>query len=112
MAQTQENLADRRCEACDASTPMMDEQTINAHLKQVPEWSHRDSAIERTFEFKNYYHVMAFVNAVAWIAHCEGHHPDMFVSYHSCHVRLTTHAIGGLSENDFICAAKIDALQA
>jgi 4a-hydroxytetrahydrobiopterin dehydratase len=53
---------------------------------------------------------MAFVNALAWIAHAEDHHPDIEVGYRNCHVRYSTHAIGGLSENDFICAAKIDAL--
>ena len=53
---------------------------------------------------------MAFVNALAWVAHAEDHHPDIEVGYNSCHVRYSTHAIGGLSENDFICAAKIDAL--
>jgi len=53
---------------------------------------------------------MAFVNAIAWMAHQEDHHPDLEVSYNFCRVRYTTHAIGGLSENDFICAAKVDAL--
>ena len=56
------------------------------------------------------YQTMAFVNAIAWIAHCENHHPDLAVGYHYCHVTYQTHAIEGLSENDFICAAKIDAL--
>jgi 4a-hydroxytetrahydrobiopterin dehydratase len=55
---------------------------------------------------------MAFVNAVAWIAHRENHHPDLEVGYNSCRVSYTTHAIGGLSENDFICAAKVEALLA
>jgi 4a-hydroxytetrahydrobiopterin dehydratase len=66
--------------------------------------------IYRDFEFKNYYKTMAFVNAVAWIAHQENHHPDLFVGYNRCRVQYTTHAIAGLSENDFICAAKVDAL--
>ncbi len=66
--------------------------------------------IYRLFKFKNYYETIAFVNAVAWIANQEDHHPDMDVSYNRCLVRYTTHAIGGLSENDFICAAKINAL--
>jgi 4a-hydroxytetrahydrobiopterin dehydratase len=66
--------------------------------------------ISRTFSFGNYYQTMAFVNALAWVAHAEDHHPDIEVSYRRCHVRYSTHAIGGLSENDFICAAKLDAL--
>ncbi len=66
--------------------------------------------ISRTFRFGNYYQTMAFVNALAWIAHAEDHHPDIEVGYNRCHVRYSTHAIGGLSDNDFICAAKIDAL--
>jgi 4a-hydroxytetrahydrobiopterin dehydratase len=66
--------------------------------------------IQRTFKFKNYYHTIAFVNAVAWIANQEDHHPDLEVSYNRCVVHFSTHSIGGLSENDFICAAKIDAL--
>lgn len=103
-------LAERRCEACDASTPVADDRAIETYLRELPSWRRADHVIERTFEFKNYYRTMAFVNAVAWIAHCEGHHPDMTVGYNKCRVQLTTHAIGGLSENDFICAAKIDAL--
>ena len=70
----------------------------------------RLNEINRKYLFKNYYQTMAFTNSVAWIAHQEDHHPDMTVSYHHCHVHFSSHAIGGLSENDFICAAKIDAL--
>ncbi|MBI2381919.1 MAG: 4a-hydroxytetrahydrobiopterin dehydratase [Gammaproteobacteria bacterium] len=66
----------------------------------------------REFRFKNYYHVMAFVNAIAWIANKEAHHPDLEVSYGRVKVLYTTHDLGGLSRNDFICAAKIDALLA
>jgi 4a-hydroxytetrahydrobiopterin dehydratase len=66
--------------------------------------------ISRTFKFSNYYQTMAFVNALAWIVHAEDHHPDLEVGYNRCHVRFSTHSTGGLSENDFICSAKIDAL--
>jgi 4a-hydroxytetrahydrobiopterin dehydratase len=69
-----------------------------------------DREISRTFVFGNYYQTMAFVNALAWIAHAEDHHPYIEVGYSRCHVRYSTHAIGGLSENDFICAARLDAL--
>ena len=66
--------------------------------------------IKRDFLFKNFHEAMAFVNAMAWVAHQEDHHPDFEVGYKHCLVQYTTHAIGGLSENDFICAAKIDRL--
>lgn len=66
--------------------------------------------ISRTCRFGNYYQTIAFVNALAWVAHAEDHHPDLEVGYNRCRIRYSTHAIGGLSENDFICAARIDAL--
>ena len=69
-----------------------------------------NGAIEKTFTFKNYHETMAFVNALAWIAHTEDHHPDLVVTYNRCIVRFTTHSVGGISINDFICAAKADAL--
>lgn len=77
-----------------------------------PDWSLADDAksIRRSFSFKDYYHTLAFVNAVAYVAHAEDHHPDLEVSYNRCAVRYSTHSVGGLSENDFICAARIDAL--
>ncbi len=79
-------------------------------LSQLPGWQLRNGAITKSYDFKNYYQTMTFVNAVAWIAHREDHHPDLAVGYNKCTVDYSTHAIGGLSENDFICAAKVDAL--
>jgi 4a-hydroxytetrahydrobiopterin dehydratase len=67
-------------------------------------------SISKVYEFADFYETMAFVNALAYIAHVEDHHPDLAVSYNRCAVTYSTHAIGGLSENDFICAAKIEAL--
>ncbi|MEO6564242.1 MAG: 4a-hydroxytetrahydrobiopterin dehydratase, partial [Nitrosospira sp.] len=66
--------------------------------------------IRKVYNFNNYYQTMAFVNAVAWVSHREDHHPDITVGYNKCRVEYTTHAVNGLSENDFICAAKIDTL--
>ena len=66
--------------------------------------------IEADFSFQNFHETISFTNAVAWIANQEDHHPNMEIGYKHCLVRLTTHKVGGLSENDFICAAKIDAL--
>jgi 4a-hydroxytetrahydrobiopterin dehydratase len=67
-------------------------------------------SIRRRFEFKGFYKTMGFVNAMAWVANAENHHPDFSTGYNYCDVTFTTHAIDGLSENDFICAAKINAL--
>ena len=81
-------------------------------LPQVPGWElvEDGQAIARTFRFDDYYRTMAFVNALALIAHREDHHPDLGVHFDRCVVRFSTHDVGGLSENDFICAAKADAL--
>lgn len=76
----------------------------------TPGWEQHGQAISKTYSFENYYHTIAFVNAVAWMAHREDHHPDLTVGYNRCRVAFTTHAINGLSASDFICAAKADAL--
>ncbi|SCZ84165.1 4a-hydroxytetrahydrobiopterin dehydratase [Nitrosomonas mobilis] len=104
------NLSERRCQPCEGGVPPLNTTTANDLLVQLDGWKIIDNKISKTFSFKNFYQTMAFVNAVAWIANREDHHPDMMVSYHSCQVIYSTHAINGLSENDFICAAKIDAL--
>ncbi len=83
---------------------------IDAHLALAPGWSLVDGAIQKRYDFADYHRTMAFVNAVAWIAHTEDHHPDLLVSYNRCTVRFNTHSVGGISVNDFICAAKLDAL--
>ena len=69
-------------------------------------------AIEKTHSFKNFHETMAFMNALAWICYTEDHHPDVALSYSRCTVRFNTHSVGGISVNDFICAAKADALLA
>ena len=105
--------ADRRCGPCGGGVlPYTHEQAIAALTQIDPLWQLSEDGrhIERLFRFKDYYRVMSFVNAVAHIAHIEDHHPDLKVSYQSCLVRFTTHEIKGLSDNDFICAAKIDRL--
>ena len=107
-------LQTKRCLACESGTKPLDDEALKKLLAQVPEWDINDekTTISRHFIFKGYYKTMAFVNATAWIANQENHHPDLLVGYNYCTVKYTTHAIGGLSENDFICAAKVDALQA
>lgn len=93
------------------SPALANQEIANLHTA-VQAWQllEINQAIEREFKFKNYYETLAFVNAVAWIAHQQDHHPDMTVSYNRCRVRYHTHAVDGLSLNDFICAAMIDAL--
>jgi 4a-hydroxytetrahydrobiopterin dehydratase len=107
------DLGNRHCTPCAAGTPPMDGGRARELLGQLHAgWtlSEDGKAISRTFRFKNYYQTLAFVNALAWIAHAEDHHPDLEVGYNRCVVRYSTHAVGGLSENDFISAARVDGL--
>ncbi|HEX9772185.1 MAG TPA: 4a-hydroxytetrahydrobiopterin dehydratase [Steroidobacteraceae bacterium] len=106
-------LTERRCKACEAGTPALDPRQAGVLLQQLdPGWSivEDGKALKRAFRFEDFYRTMAFANAVAWIANAEDHHPDLELGYNYCRVRFSTHSIGGLSDNDFICAAKIDAL--
>lgn len=102
-------LATQRCQPLEGHAPMAAAQ-IEAHLALAPGWALVDGAIQKRFDFADYHRTMAFVNAVAWVAHVEDHHPDLAVSYNRCTVRFNTHSVGGISINDFICAAKLDAL--
>ena len=87
---------------------------VVANLAKLDGWSlsgdGANVAIEKTYHFANYYETISFVNALAFIANAQDHHPDLSVHYNRCVVRYSTHDVGGLSENDFICAAKADAL--
>jgi len=105
-------LKQQRCVPCEGGVDPLDRQAAENLLPQASGWQINANAkeISRTFEFKNFYETMAFVNAVAWVANREDHHPDMEVGYRQCRVRYSTHAIKGLSLNDFICAAKINDL--
>ena len=102
------NLLHQRCLA--RPPEAMSESAIKSHLAQVSGWTGHDGAIQKTFAFQNFYETIAFVNALAWICNTEDHHPDLQVSFDRCVVRFTTHAVQGISVNDFICAAKADAL--
>jgi 4a-hydroxytetrahydrobiopterin dehydratase len=102
-------LAAMHCKPLEGHAAMNTAQ-IEAHLQQVEGWSLSEGSIEKTFRFADYHHTMAFVNAVAWIAHREDHHPDIAFGYNRCTLRFNTHSVGGISLNDFICAAKVDAL--
>ena len=106
------DLAAKRCKPCEGGVPPLSPDAARELLEDLDGWeiAGDGTEIRRSFSFRGYYRTIAFVNAVAWIAHRENHHPDLEVGYDRCLVRYTTHAIGGLSENDFICAAKIDIL--
>jgi 4a-hydroxytetrahydrobiopterin dehydratase len=107
------SLRDRKCEACAAGTPPLDTEEAGELLRTLDDgWriAEDGKSLRRAYGFKDFYHTMAFVNAVAWVANTEDHHPDLEVGYNYCRVEFSTHSVGGLSENDFICAAKLDAL--
>jgi 4a-hydroxytetrahydrobiopterin dehydratase len=105
-----DDLAQKKCKPCEGGVSPLTRAEADSLLTHLSGWHLSDSAITKTYEFKNYHQTMAFVNAAAWISHREDHHPDMTVGYSQCKVDYKTHAIDGLSENDFICAAKLDAL--
>ena len=105
------DLTEKKCKPCEGGVPPLDEKEIDELKKQIsPEWRISDNRIIREFMFVNYRHTIDFVNKVADLAEEEGHHPVMHVYYGRTVVELWTHAINGLSENDFILAAKIERL--
>jgi 4a-hydroxytetrahydrobiopterin dehydratase len=104
------DLAKRKCQSCEGKVSPLKADEIDKLLKQLDGWALQGDTIAKTYAFKNYYQTLAFVNAAAWVSHREDHHPDIVVGYNQCLVTYVTHAINGLSENDFICAAKLDAL--
>lgn len=104
------DLSKGKCKPCEGGVPPLSDSQATEFLASLDGWARDGITITKTYRFANYYETMAFVNATAWISHREDHHPDLAVGYNQCQVHYTTHAIGGLSENDFICAAKLDAL--
>ena len=105
---TVDQLREERCRPL--SSGAMPDAEVAEQLGVLPGWSEQGGAIARTFRFPGYHETIAFVNAVAWVAITEDHHPDLAVGYDRCEVRFSTHSVGGISINDFICAAKVDAL--
>ena len=105
-------LIEKKCVACRSNTPTLSTSEAAPLLTQLNDWrmDKDKKEIFREFRFENYYQSIAFVNALAWIAHEEDHHPALEVYYNRCVVHFSTHAVNGLTENDFICAAKIDNL--
>ena len=103
-------LLKKHSQAVKPGTPAVTAKEVDRLIEGLRGWKASGGQISKTYSFKNYYETMAFVNAVAWVSHREDHHPDMEVGYNRCVVHYSTHSVGGLSENDFICAAKVDAL--
>lgn len=106
-------LASRRCVPCEGGTPALSAAQAQAQMNALSaQWQLASDAksLRREFRFVDFYRTMSFVNALAHIANIEDHHPDLEVGYNYCRVRYNTHSVGGLSDNDFICAAKLDQL--
>ena len=106
-------LSAKRCVPCEGNVPPMKPARAKVLCKRL----HKDwkiaadsKSLQRSLKFKDFFRTMSFVNALAHVANTEDHHPDLKIGYNYCHVSFSTHSIGGLSENDFICAAKLDRL--
>ena len=107
------DLTAKRCQPCHGGVPPLSEPDAQKLLGDLASgWilSKEAPVLRREFKFKDFYRTMSFVNALAHVANIEDHHPDLEVGYGYCRVQFTTHAIKGLSENDFICAAKVDQI--
>jgi 4a-hydroxytetrahydrobiopterin dehydratase len=108
-------LFEQKCTPCEGGVKPLDLEAAQAMMSLIDarwELAPDGKSLSREYRFPAFSRTIGFVNAIAWIATVEGHHPDLQVGYGRCHVTYTTHAIGGLSQNDFICAAKIDRLVA
>lgn len=104
------NLNQKKCIPCEGNVPRLKSEEITSLLKQVKAWKEKDHKIHKSFSFKNFLEAMKFVNEMASVAETEAHHPDFCVHYNEVDVTIWTHSISGLSENDFILAAKLDLL--
>ena len=109
---TMTNLTQKTCVACEGGAEPLQGEELRRYLKEIEDWQLEEGQkIQKKFEFKNFKEAIAFVNKVGEIAESEGHHPDIhLVLYKNVVIELWTHAIHGLSENDFIVAAKINLL--
>ena len=110
MNEFKSDLTHQHCQPCKPGTPALRSDEVSRLLKSLNGWALADGVIKRDFKFKNFYETVSFVNAVAFIANREDHHPDLEIGYNHCLVQYSTHSVKGLSQNDFICAARIDQL--
>ena len=106
------HLTEKKCVACEGGIGALEAEQIGALMAQVEDWeiSADGKVLQKTFRFKGFLKTMSFINALAWVANKEGHHPDFNAGFNYCTVNWSTHAVDGLTENDFICAAKTNAL--
>ncbi len=111
MIKTFADLFASRCRGLEGGHAMRDE-AVKAQLVELPGWRSDGKRLHRAYAFADYWETIAFVNALAYVIHREDHHPELTVGYNRIDVRFDTHSVGGISENDFICAAKCDALYA
>jgi 4a-hydroxytetrahydrobiopterin dehydratase len=103
-------LVMRTCQPIPEGSDPLSGHDLDHMLSHAEGWAIDDDVLHKTFEFEDHFQTMAFVNAVAWVSHREDHHPEMVVGYSTCTLHYSTHTVSGLSENDFICAAKVDNL--
>jgi 4a-hydroxytetrahydrobiopterin dehydratase len=106
----EQDLGSKKCKPPKKGERPLTMRFIQGYLKQLSGWKRSGKEIVKTYEFKNFYETIGFVNALAYIANREDHHPDLEVGYKTCKVHYSSHEVGGLSLNDFICATKIDEL--
>jgi 4a-hydroxytetrahydrobiopterin dehydratase len=97
---------------CVRGAPRLGDADLRDAVAQLPGWTHVADRIAKTYRFANYHETIAFVNAVAWVAHRTDHHPDLSVHYNRCVVSYSTHDAGGVTQNDIVCAARIERLVA
>lgn len=105
-------LAELAALACRPQSSVLDAAECERLLAQLPGWQIAGSELAKTFGFADYHRTIAFVNALAWVAHRQDHHPDLSVHFNRCRVAWSTHSAGGLTLNDFICAARTESLTA
>ena len=104
------SLSEKSCGPCSGIGEPMPEADIIKMMDNIPGWEYTDGKIVATKVFKNHYQAMAFANSVAWISHKENHHPYMTIGYKDVKIEYWSHELNGISENDFICAAKVNEL--
>ena len=104
------DLTEKKCKPCEGCVEPMSTEAISTMLDSINGWQFKENRLTKTWVLKNHYQAISLVNAIAWIANQEGHHPTLTITYNQCTIEYTTHAAKGLTENDFICAAKIDNL--
>jgi 4a-hydroxytetrahydrobiopterin dehydratase len=110
MSDIAQDLTRKKCAPCEGGVDPLTDAQITPLLKGLPGWGRDGIKIFKEYKFKDHYQAQAFTNAVMWVSHREDHHPYLIVGYNTVKEEFWTHPIGGLSENDFICAAKVDSL--